>query len=340
MKLLLFAFALQAQDHAAIDRIRQSHNVPAVSVAVIEAGRIGWARTYGGGDTDTLFQAASISKPVSAMAALHMMQYGNFTLDEDVNGKLKSWKVPENEFTASEKVTLRRLLSHTAGLTVHGFPGYQTGAPMPTLMQILNGEPPANTAAIRVDTAPGGKWRYSGGGYTVMQQLLIDRTGMPFPQLMQRMVLGRIGMKRSSFEQPLPEPLAGNAATAHDRQGRPLKGRWHVYPEMAAAGLWTTPSDLALWAIELRAAYLGKANRIIERTTAAEMLKPQSGDYGLGVGLNRKGPLQFRHGGSNAGFRCLMVMYVDSGNGAVIMTNSDNGDRAIEQILPLVLKTE
>lgn len=199
----------------------------------------------------TLFQAGSISKPVAALAALRLVEQGKLSLDEDVNAKLVSWKVPGNEFTKEQKVTLRRLLTHSAGLTVHGFPGYAAGAQVPTLVQVLNGEKPANTPAIRVDTVPGRLWRYSGGGYTIMQQLLIDVTQKSFPELMRQLVLEPAGMKHSTYEQPLPPARAGEAATAHDANGQPVKGQFHTYPEMAAAGLWTTPTDLALLAIEL-----------------------------------------------------------------------------------------
>ncbi|HUQ90745.1 MAG TPA: serine hydrolase domain-containing protein [Bryobacteraceae bacterium] len=221
-------------------RMRALH-VPGVSIAVMEGGKIAWTAGYGDKvNPQTLFQAASISKPVAAMAALLMAQNGNFTLDEDVNAKLKTWKVPDG------KVTLRMLLSHSAGMTVHGFPGYEVDAPLPTLLQILDGGKPSNSAPVRVDIEPGSKWRYSGGGFTVVQQLMMDRMGWAFPEILQRMVLGRIGMRRSTYEQPLPEGMRENAATGHDRNGNPIKGRWHVYPEMAAAGLWTTPTDLAL----------------------------------------------------------------------------------------------
>lgn len=312
-----------------VERMKEL-NVPAVSVALIESGRIAWAKAWGEANPETIFQAASISKPVAAMAALHMSQHGNFTLDEDVNGKLKSWKVPDSEFTRDRKVTVRGLLSHAAGLTVHGFPGYAVDTPLPTLIQILNGTPPANTKPIVTDIEPGTKWRYSGGGYTVLQQLLLDRIGWTFPQIMDRMVLGRIGMKRSTYQQPLPKDWHGNAAVGHDRTGKPVEGKWHVYPEMAAAGLWTTPSDLALWAIEVRNAYLGKSNRILERTTAKEMLTRQSGAWGLGVQLFLEGEkLAFSHGGSNHGFQCGLLMFAETGNGIVVMTNGDQGGRLV-----------
>lgn len=303
-------------------------HVPAVSIAVMEAGKIAWTTAYGPVTKDTMFQAASISKPVAATAALHMMQNGNFTLDENVNDKLKSWKVPDNEFTKEKKVTLRGIMSHSAGLTVHGFPGYEAGAEVPSLVQILNGVKPANTAAIRVDILPGTKWRYSGGGYTVMQQLMIDRMNWTFPQIMDRMVLSKIGMKHSTYEQPLPKKLESHAAIAHNGEGQPIPGKWHTYPEMAAAGLWTTPSDLALWAIEIREAYLGKSNKVIERSTAQQMLTRQYQSHGLGPGLAGSGStLSFQHGGSNAGYQCVLVMLAESGNGVVVMTNGDRGGR-------------
>ena len=199
--------------------------VPGVSVAVINGGTIEWARGYGVAETGsatpvtprTLFQAASISKPVAALGALRLVERGQLSLDQDVNERLTSWKVPENEFTKQEKVTLRRLLSHSAGLTVHGFPGYAADAPVPSLIQVLDGVKPANTAAIRADILPGSVWRYSGGGFTVMQQLVIDVTGRPFPALLADLVLVPVGMTDSTYEQPLPESRRAAAASGHRR---------------------------------------------------------------------------------------------------------------------------
>src|SRR5580704_3264191 len=240
------------------DRMDALH-VPGVSIAVIHDGKIEWARGFGvtrlGGPAvtpDTLFQAASISKPVTGMAVMHLVQTGKLDLDADVNRYLKTWKVPENSFTEKTKVTLRELLSHTAGMTVHGFPGYAAGAPLPTLVEILNGEKPANTSAIRVDTVPGTNWRYSGGGFVVTQLLLQDITGQSFPAFMRETVLGPSGMTRSTYEQPLPKNRMGGAAMAYSVDGEAVGGGSHVYLEMAPAGFWTTHSDLALFAIELQ----------------------------------------------------------------------------------------
>ena len=189
------------------------YKVPGLSVALINNNAIEWARGYGVLEvegtrpisTETLFQAAPISKPVSAMAALHFVQEGKLSLDEDINAKLKAWKIPDNEYTKKEKVTLRRLLSHNAGLTVHGFPGYAADEPVPTLLNVLDRKSPANSSPISVDMTPGSKLRYSGGGYCVLQQLLVDVRSKPFPEIMEQTVLSELSMKHSTYRQPLPE---------------------------------------------------------------------------------------------------------------------------------------
>jgi CubicO group peptidase (beta-lactamase class C family) len=318
------------------------YSVPGVSIAVIDQAEIQWAQGYGvqqaGEDIpvtpQTRFQAASISKPVSAMAALHLAQIGQLDLDQNVNEVLRSWKVPENEHTHRHKVTLRGLLSHTAGLTVHGFPGYASNAEVPTLRQILDGEPPANTAAIRVDCEPGSQWRYSGGGYTVLQQLLEDVTGTPFPEFMRSTVLEPLQMDHSTFEQPLPGAYAEQAASAHGSDGQPIEGKWHTYPEMAAAGLWTTPSDLACFAIEILRSSSGQSNKLLSVEFTREMLKPRLGDFGLGLKVKKLDrSIQFDHAGGNRGFRCFLVANTGTEQGAVVMTNGDNADLLMMEII-------
>jgi CubicO group peptidase (beta-lactamase class C family) len=324
--------------------IMARNHVPAVSIAVVRGGEIDWARDYGvreaGGsdrvDDKTLFQAASISKPVTAAAALRMVEAGELYLDEDVNKKLQTWKVPGNEFTARQPVTLRELLSHSAGLTVHGFPGYVEGAVLPTLLQILNGEKPANTEPIRVDIEPGTKFRYSGGGYVVAQQLMTDLAAKPFPELMRKLVLEPAGMSSSTFEQPLPENRQAEAAAGHRSDGRPVAGHWHVYPEMAAAGLWTTPTDLARFAIEIRRAYKGLSDRLLSQTMAQAMLTRRLGDYGLGFSVPSAGVFRFQHGGGNEGYRCFLVLSVESGDGVAVMTNADSGEVLFEAIIAAI----
>ena len=311
----------------------QKRHVPGLSLAIIQDGRIVKAKGYGvtekGGEvpvtTSTLFQAGSISKPVSALGALCLVERGKLALDEDVNARLTSWKVPPNEFTGKKKVTLRGLLSHTAGLTVHGFPGYATDEPVPTLVQVLDGAKPANTAPIRVDVLPGSLWRYSGGGYTVMQQMVVDVTGRPFPQFMRETVLVPLGMKESTFEQPLPAERARLTATGHYPDRSLVKGKWHIYPEMAAAGLWTTPSDLARFAVGVQEAAAGKSGKTLSRRMAREMLTEQKDSYGLGFGLEGSGAaLRFGHGGRDEGFDARLTACAETGQGAAIMINAND----------------
>jgi CubicO group peptidase (beta-lactamase class C family) len=314
------------------------YKVPGLSVAVIDNFKIAWAKGYGVTEAGmrnpvtvhTLFQAASISKPVTAMGSLYLVEHGKLSLDENVNARLKSWQLPDNDFTKDQKVTLRRLLSHSASLTVHGFPGYEVGKPIPTIVRILDGEPPANTAPVRVDAVPGTKFNYSGGGIVIEQLLITDVTGKPFPQFMRETVLDKIGMTDSTYEQPLPASRASSAATATHPDGASVPGKWHVYPEMAAAGLWTTPTDLAKFAIEVALSKHGKANHVLSQDMTAQMLTPQIPPVGLGPFLGDfKNPEEFGHTGSNEGFRSMLVAFADSGKGLAIMINSDNGQVAM-----------
>ena len=319
----------------------QSH-VPGISIAVIDNGQIDWARGFGvkqAGTADpvstsTLFEAQSISKAVTATATLVLVNSGRLSLDKSPNDYLKSWKLAYNEYQAQEEVTLRRILSHSSGLTVGGFAGYRVGEPLPSLLQILNGEKPANNPPIRVDFVPGSKFRYSGGGAEVMQQLLLDVTGQPFPELMKRLVLTPVGMTSSSYEQPLPQARWAEAASGHDGEGTVVKSKWPIQPEMAAGGLWTTPTDLAKWELAITSAWKGEQNKLFSKRIATEMLTVQKAPYGLGVEVEGTGPsLEFSHGGSNLGFRAQVVMFPAVGKGAVIMANGDRADWVISSLI-------
>jgi CubicO group peptidase (beta-lactamase class C family) len=315
-------------------RMAQLH-VPGVSIAFFENGRIRWTRTYGvaqAGETrpvtpDTLFQAASMSKALAAAAALRLVEQGKLDLDRDVNATLKAWKVPDSPYTATQKVTLRRLLSHTAGLTVSGFPGYAAGKPVPSLVQVLNGEPPANTPAVRSFEAPGGEFAYSGGGFEVAQLLITEATGRPYPQVVADLVLKPAGMAHSRIAQPLPDSLTGLATAGHDRNGAVIPGARNTYPENAAAGLWTTPSDYARFMIALQEAYAGRGHGFLSQASARTMLTPVSNGYAMGEIIERhNGRTAFEHSGGNMGFICFSLAFLDgSGEGFVVMTNADGG---------------
>lgn len=324
----------------------KKRGITGLSLAIIDGGAI--VREQGYGFTDkgektpvtasTLFQAGSVSKPVAALGALHLVDRGLLSLDEDVNTKLRTWTVPRNKFTDAHMVTLRLLLSHSAGMTVHGFPGYRVGAPLPTLIQVLNGEKPANTDAIRVDRTPGKEWKYSGGGYVVMQQMVVDVTNKPFPQFMDEVVLKPLGMISSTYSQPLPENMVARAAKGYGGIfGQPTDGEWNVYPEMAAAGLWTTAGDLARFAIGIQNAFSGRSNPVISQSLTRQMLTIQQKNDGLGLFLKSSGKtLRFGHDGADAGFDSLMIAYAYAGKGAAVMINKNDDGKAMSQIFSVI----
>ena len=309
--------------------------IQGVSVAFIENGKVKWTRSYGvataGGKqpvtATTLFQAASMSKAFAATAVLKLVEQGKLDLDEDVNGRLKAWKVPASSYTAQQKVTLRRILSHTAGLTVGGFPGYVVGKPAPSLVQMLDGTSPANTPAIRSFEAPGGAFAYSGGGYLVAQLAIVEAGGKPYPDLLEQLVLKPAGMRQSTFAQPLPNVLLTRATSGHDRNGAVIPGGRNTYPEYAAAGLWTTPSDYGRFLISLQDSYAGRPHALLTQSSARTMMTPVDANYGLGLALGRWGGHPFiQHGGGNMGFQCNAFAFLDgSRQGLVVMTNSDVG---------------
>lgn len=320
-----------------IDERMKFFKTPGVSVAVINEGKVEWARGYGvlrvnGQErvtTNTMFQAASISKTFTALAALQLVEQHKLDLDEDVNVKLAGWKVPENDLIKTERPTLRRVLSHTGGFTLSGFLGYSAGQPLPSLLQILNGEKPANTSPIRIDIVPGSRFRYSGGGYEVLQQLLTDVTKKSYPEIMEP-ILKKLGMSHSTFKSP---PVA-DVAAGHLPNGEQIEGGWHVHPELAAAGLWSTPTDLAQLVIEIQKSNEGKSNRILSKEMTKTMLSPQIENIGLGVQVDGQGPSsRFITSGSNVGYKSYAVGYIQSGQGAVVMTNSENGAQLALEIL-------
>jgi CubicO group peptidase (beta-lactamase class C family) len=308
------------------EALRTLH-IPSVDVAVIDNGRVVWSRTFGGAPTNAIYQAASLSKLVTAVAALRLVDRGLLDLDRNVNDDLTAWRVPENEWTRTRPVTLRGLLSMTAGIGVPGYLGYEPGAPVPTLRQILDGTPPANSEPVRVEALPGSRYAYSGGGYEIVQALIGATTKMRFQDALEQLVLKPAAMPNSTFLQPLPIELARRAATGHDASGKELPGGWRIIPELAAGGLWSSATDLAHLLMALERSYRGEPDALLARATAQAMMTRQNdGPYGLGGavdGLGQNRVLMKR--GQNIGYQSYMLLFPATRQGIVVLTGSDNG---------------
>jgi len=310
------------------------YGVPGVSIAIINDYKVDLIKHYGVTDketnqpvnNETLFQAGSISKPVAAYGALKLVESGKLSLDQPVNRYLKGWQIPENELTKKRPVALKHLLNHSAGLTVHGFWGYSKGLPVPSVLQVLNGEKPANSAPVVVDLLPETQMRYSGGGYTVMQKLVADVTEKNFPQALKDLVINPIGMKQSTYQQPLPPEKLKFAAAGYLPNKKPVPGKRHVYPEMAAAGLWTTAEDLAKFAIDVQLGIKSNQSKVLSQTMTEKMLTPWvSQNVGLGFFIDsKKQGVYFGHGGWDEGFSADLVAHKTAGYGVAIMTNSNH----------------
>jgi len=311
--------------------------ISGVSIAVMNNGVIEWAKGYGIADslenrkvtTETLFQAGSISKPVAATRTLQLMEQGSIDLDSNINDYLTSWKLPDNEFTEKEKVTFRKILNHSAGLTIGGFVGYTKSETIPSIPEILDGK--GNTDPVRVYKEPGGDWSYSGGGYTIMQHMITDIDQNQFPEIMQEYVLDPLGMKSSTYENPLPEEYHSIAAAGYNFDGTQVEDKWFTYPEMAAAGLWTTPSELILWGKEIQQIFQTQKDGLLKAQTVNEMLIPEHGeDQGLGPYVLEH---IFGHGGADEGFRADLTAWKETPNAVAIMVNSQTGNVIIKEIL-------
>jgi CubicO group peptidase (beta-lactamase class C family) len=306
------------------------YHVHGISIAVVRDYKIEWVRGYGWADsalqrpvtTATLFQAGSISKSLNGVGVLKLAQDGKVNLYTDINNYLRTWKFPYDSLSKGKKINLANLLSHTAGLTVHGFPGYNAGANIPSLMQVLNGESPANTKAVRSAIEPGLRAQYSGGGTTISELLVQDVSGMPYDEYMWKNVLQPMGMLKSSYTQPPKKEKQDNHATAYNNT-KPVIGQYHIYPERAAAGLWTNPSDLARYIIETQLALQGKSGKVLNQEMTRVRLTPYVDSFAaMGVFIMKRGDMKyFRHGGVDHGFVAEYIGSMDGGNGVVVMAN-------------------
>lgn len=318
--------SLHASLTTAFDARPDPAAVPVASIALaVDSDEVALAW---GAEPGALFQAASISKPVAALAALRLVAQDKLSLDVDVNKYLTSWQLPGKD--GELPVTVRHLLCHAGALTVQGVPGYDRGQPLPSLAEILDGLPPANTPPVRRDGVPGRAHQYSGGGYVLLQQLLEDVTGRSFADLAAELVLGPAGMTAATYAQPDP-----SAATPVQVRGQPVA--WRVHPEYATAGLWCTPADLVRLAQAIQAAVAGDAGALLPKQLATEMVTPQIGGWGLGLMLSGQGMhRRFGHGGENYGYQCTLIGTVFDKKAVAVMTSSDLGLPAIWSLLAAV----
>lgn len=323
------------------------YKVNGLSIAVVHNYKLEWARGYGWADsaagtpvtTETLFQAASISKSINGVGVLKLVQDHKINLDADINTYLKSWKFPYDSVSKGKKITVANLLSHTAGLTIHGFPGYERDAPVPSLQQILDGKPPANTKAVRSQHEPGLKYEYSGGGTTITQLIVQDVTGQAYEVYMQENVLKPMQMTASSYSQTPPKGKEKLLATGYDFRGAPVRMKYHIYPEQAPAGLWTNPTELSKYIIETQLSLQGKSSKVLSKEMTWRRLTPYIDKRAaLGVFIDTRGGIKyFGHEGWNVGFTSRYIGSFEEGNGIVIMTNSDNS-RILDEIVNSVAK--
>lgn len=322
------------------ERMKQ-YNVAGISVAVIDNYQIEWAKGYGYADkkegrkvtTTTLFEPGSISKSLNAVGILLLAQQGKLDLYQDINQYLVNWKFPYDTVSHDKKITTAQLLSHTAGLGVHGFPGYHRDSAIATVTDILDGRAPSNTEAVRSLAEPGTGPRYSGGGTLITQQMLTDLTKQPYEQYMYDQVLRPLGMTSSSYNQPPAASQRKNLATGYKSNGDEVPGKYFVYPEKAAAGLWTTPTDLCKYILEIQQAYQGKSSKVLNQEMVKLHVTPVKYDVAMGTFIqNRNDEKYFNHTASNEGFSGLFIGGLTNGKGAAIFVNSDNATVAFELV--------
>jgi CubicO group peptidase (beta-lactamase class C family) len=319
------------------------YNVPGISIAVIDQFEIAWARGYGIADrstgttvtNETLFQASSMSKTITAAAAMRLAEKHVLNLDAPIESQLKSWKLPASEF--KKVITLRMLLSHHAGLNVPGFPGFEQGEKLPTILQQLDGLGASNTQPLRVVMEPGTKFRYSGGGYLLAQQLMMDVTGMPFDEIIRKEILEPVGMKHSYYNHPPSAEQLKFAAAGHDENGDVIAGKFRIHTDLAASGLWTTPSDYALFLIALQNSIKGTTNSLLSSASAKAMITAENGPMGIGVFASpRKNVNYMVHPGNNWGFYSIYFAHPEKGYGVVVFANHDNGSALVNEIVRAV----
>lgn len=322
-----------------IVQMMAEEKIPGVSLAFIDKGEISWVKTFGFSNLQdsvkvtpkTVFNGASLSKPITAVAALRLVEQEVLDLNEEVNNKLKGWKVPENSFTETEKVTLKRLLGHSAGFGRYVQSAVLPNQALPTITQMLAGEKPSVDPPVQVVYVPGQKQVYSNPGYSVVEKLMEDATGQNFEVVLDELIFGPANMKQSTFEQPVPDEFKKLIATGYssDLTAYPYK----LFPYKAAGGIWTTPTDLAKFLIALFKDHYSETNIILSKKMTDSVFAKTSARLGFAKIYDDTGEgVLIEHWGSNTGFTSYMVASVAKKQGLIIMTNSDNGIRLMSYI--------
>jgi CubicO group peptidase (beta-lactamase class C family) len=330
----IYNFQVAGDSNPTLSERMKYYGVKGLSIAVVHDYKIEWAKGYGWADsleqrpvdTTTLFQACSVSKSINALALMKLAQDKKIDLYTDINNYLTSWKFPYDKISKGKKITTANLLSHTAGLSIHGFSGYANGETIPSIIQTLDGLSPANNKPVRSEFKPGLKFQYSGGGTIISQLILMDVTHEDYAEYMRKNILEPIGMMHSFFTVPPPKEKEKVLATGYFSNGNEVRGKFHNHPQ-AAAGLWTTPTDICKYIIEMQLSREGKSNKVLNEATTNLMLTPYiDKNSAFGVFVEKKGERNyFQHNGGSVGFRCQYYASLDGGDGVMVMINSSNG---------------
>ena len=331
------------------------YGLQGLSVVVFEDYQIAWSKSWGVKDAKTreevdlttAFSTASISKPITATLFVLLEEKGLIDLDAPVSGYLKRWNLPKTEFSKTTAITLKHLLSHTAGTTQHGFDDFYEGDELPSLSQSLDGDIPGNDA-IEFQTEPGTTWSYSGGGYVIAQMAMEDHLGEPLAELAREHLFGPLGLKNTTMTQPHETGFPTNAAKAHNRRGRVIDTGLPITPQVAPSGMWSTPSDMTKFMIEMQNALRSSNNSVISHDVATKVtdIVTTKGHRGWSMGWERrKGYANhewFSHGGANTGTGGYIMATMEGGNGMVLFGNSDANNRepVLEELRNYILDTQ
>ena len=325
------------------------YDIPGICIAVIENDTIDWIKAYGvlnkihyqPVNEETIFQAGSISKLVAATIVMHVSSRENLDLNEDINSYLEGWNIPPNDYTTYNPTSINGLLSHTGGINVGGFTGYSRHAILPEPIDILTGTGAANNSAIQVEYIPGSEYRYSGGGYQILQLMIEEKANTMYHSIVQEILFDTLNMYMSSYYRPV---RSNNIASGHKEDGSVVPGYWNSYPELCAAGLWTNPNDLANFVIDIQKTNRNISQKVLSSELTSKMLSPKINipdtekNMGLGFVLCSDGQNEyFEHSGSNYGYTCYLLGYCNLPFGIIIMTNSANGNLLFQSIIDAII---